>query len=290
VLALATYYSIAEPSMIEDGVDSLTGMVLPEHWGFRQGERGTHTSRTIMLAELRLLMAATSAAATHNEYRQSIVEHNVLGKRTASTRKMSAQRLTELYALNPKVCLFRTLSRAWDTDPAGRPLLALLCAAARDPLLRMTAGTVLAAPVGTVVTTKDIEPALAEAAHGRFNASILNKIARNAGSSWTQSGHLVGRNNKKRMHPAVTPAATAYALFLGHLCGVRGQLLFSTFWAKLLDARFEQLSSLAFEASRRGWLNFRRAGSIIEVSFPGLLTRDEQRMLDEQDRLLVEKL
>ena len=276
--------------MIEDGVDSLTGMVLPEHWGFRQGERGTHTSRTIMLAELRLLLAANPADATRDSYRQLIIEGNVLGKRTASTRMLSAKRLGEMYGLDHRLPVFRALRHFWDIDPTGRPLLALLCAAARDPLLRMTAAIVLDAPVGTVVTTKDIEPALAEAAHGRFNDSILNKIARNAGSSWTQSGHLSGRNNKKRVRPSVTPAVTAYALFLGHLCGVRGQLLFSTFWARLLDSRFEELSSFAFEASRRGWLNFRRAGSIIEASFPGLLTRDEQRMLDEQDRLLAEKL
>jgi len=277
-------------SMIEDGVDSLTGSVLPVALGFRQGERGTQTSRTIMLAELRLLFAANPAEATRDTYRQSIIEGNVLGKRTASTRMLSAKRLGEMYGLDPRVPVFRALRHFWDADPAGRPLLALLCAAARDPLLRMTAGPVLDAPIGTIVTSKDIEPAVAEAAPGRFNDSILNKIARNAGSSWTQSGHLSRRNNKKRVHPVVTPAATAYALFLGHLCGVRGQLLFSTFWAKLLDSRFEELSSFAFEASRRGWLNFRRAGSIIEVSFPGLLTRDEQRMLDEQDRLLVEKL
>ena len=44
----------------------------------------------------------------------------------------------------------------------------------------------------------------------RLNDAILDKVARNAGSSWSQSGHLQGRVRKIRLRvdPTVGPAAT----------------------------------------------------------------------------------
>ena len=74
-------------------------------WGFRSGERGTHTSRTSMLDELSHLLEAVPSEANREEYAVAVVEHNCLGKRTTATRKLSLQRLTELYALEPHVIL-----------------------------------------------------------------------------------------------------------------------------------------------------------------------------------------
>ena len=106
---------------------------LPPHlaslWGFRSGERGTHTSRTIMLDELSLLLAAVpGAAASRRDYAEAVLDGNCLGKRTAATRKLSLQRLTELYGLDTRLLLFRMLKGLWERHEAGRPLLALLLA------------------------------------------------------------------------------------------------------------------------------------------------------------------
>src|SRR5438552_1864532 len=103
--------------------------------GFRAGERGTHTSRTVMLAELRQLLAVVAADARREDYDAAIVEANALGKATISTRRLTLQRLRELHALDRRVPLFRALRRAWTADETGRPLIALLGALARDPLL-----------------------------------------------------------------------------------------------------------------------------------------------------------
>ena len=65
-------------------------------------------------------------------------------------------------ALDPSVPLFRLLQVVWKDDPAGQPLLALLCASARDPLLRITAGPVLQARQDDIVTKKHFEEALGE--------------------------------------------------------------------------------------------------------------------------------
>lgn len=112
------------------------------------GETADLLRGTIMLAELRQLLAACPANAGLEAYRAAIVNGNVLLKRTVTTRKQSLRALRELYALDPAVPVFRALRDLWDEDAEGQPLLALLCAAARDPLLRATAELVLAMSPG----------------------------------------------------------------------------------------------------------------------------------------------
>lgn len=249
--------------------------------GFRDGERGTHTSRTIMTAELRLIFEAFPADATREDYRRAVIEDNVLGKRTGATRKLSFQRLSELYGLDPKIALFRYFRFLWDLDREGRPLIAFLCAYARDPLLRMSAPAVLEADEGANLGTADLAKVLAKSTGTRFNESILNKIACNAGSSWTQSGHLAGRAHKRRTQPRATPGAAAMALFLGYLEGFRAQRLFDTPWVRLLEVSKDRLHELAREARRRGWLDYLCVDTVVEVRFPGRLTAEEEEWTHE---------
>jgi hypothetical protein len=138
-------------------------------WGFRSGDRGTHTSRTIMLDELSHLLEAVPGKATREEYADAVVEHNCLRKRTAATRKLSLQRLTELYALDSKVILFRILRLLWSSNENSRPLLALLLALARDPLLRATATAVIRTPYGHEFARQPMKDALSNAVADRMN-------------------------------------------------------------------------------------------------------------------------
>lgn len=236
-----------------------------------------------MVGELRALLDALPATATQSDYRAAIIEGNVLGKKTLATRRLTARYLVELYALNDQVVLFRVLRRLWDADQEGRPLLALLCALARDPILKMTADPVLTSPRGQVVAREDLEAAVAAAAPGRYSPASLASIGRNAASSWTQSGHLTGLRVKRRHNPVATPANVAYALFLGYLGGARGQLLMDTSWTRLLDVSVDRLAALASKAARRGWIDFLHAGSVVEVRFPVLLTLGEREALRGED-------
>src|SRR5688572_2945057 len=81
--------------------------------GFRQGAKGTHSSRTIMLDDLSSVMSATTPATPRREYIDAITDGNCLGKSTAATRRLSSQRLSELYALDPEVPIFRIFRRLW---------------------------------------------------------------------------------------------------------------------------------------------------------------------------------
>ncbi len=55
--------------------------------GARFNVGGTHTSRTLMSAELAELLQSVPIQATAQEYEHAIVSENVLGKSTISNRK-----------------------------------------------------------------------------------------------------------------------------------------------------------------------------------------------------------
>ena len=245
---------------------------------FRSGQIGTHTSRTIMLEDATALFSACPRNAARAEYREEIMAHNCLGKRTISTRKASDQRLSEIYALDPGVPLFRIMRGFWDNDERGRPLLAALLALARDPLLRFSAEPILRSSAGEQVPRQRFTEAIARATGGRFNESILDKIVRNVGASWTQSGHLSGRSHKIRCAVQPTPHVTAFALLQGFILGGRGRALFQTLPARALDAPFSTLVELAQDAKRLGLLDLKVSGEVIEITFPALLTDEERRL------------
>ena len=258
-------------------------VLFPPASGFRSGERGVHNTRTLMLNDVVDLFNVVPPGAPREAYEQTIVHENVLGKRTSSTRIYSFRRLTELYSLDPVVPVFRLLRTYWSADDGdGRPVLAMLCALARDPILRLTTEPVLALDLGAPFEKGALERAVETGAPGRFSPTSVAKIARMTGSSWTQSGHLGGRALKTRTRPRVTPAALAYALVLGYLSGVRGGPLFETLWARVLDAPLDRLHDLAQDASRRGLLTYRNAGGIVDMTFASILTDAELAEADDQ--------
>jgi hypothetical protein len=245
--------------------------------GFRWGDKGTHTSRTIMLDELRAVLTNRRPDATRDDYLAAIQEDNCLGKRTAATRKLSSQRLSELYALDPDVPLFRVMRRCWYSDRDGQAILAMLLALARDPLLRASAPPVLRMRPGEELARQQMTDALNRVVGSRLSESTLDKVVRNAASSWTQSGHLKGRGRKVRQ--AVTPTAvtTSFALLLGYLAGKRGEALFESLWAQVLDAPAGELMHLAMDARRLGFLDMSQSGGVIDLTFSRLLPPDERR-------------
>ena len=212
--------------------------------GFRFGDKGTHTSRTIMLSELSDLLATEPIDAERTEYASAIIDDNVLGKQTMATRRLTNQRLGELYGLDRRLPLFRNLRRLWAIDDDGRPLMALLCALARDPLLRSTVKAVLDLPIGAELVRASFLSGIRETVGSRLNDSILDKVARNAGSSWSQSGHLTGRVRKIRQRVTPTPGAVTLALWIGALEGLAGQPMLNSRWLRIFDRSPEELGRI----------------------------------------------
>jgi len=252
-------------------------------FGFRIERGGTHSSRTMMLDELTILLDYVNRAdATKADYLNAIDEDNCLGKRSGKTRRLTYRHLAELYSLDTDHVLFRALLYFWQRDEAGRPMLAVLATYARDSIFRASAPMILKTPEGSVITRESVEELIDSLEPGRFSKATLKSTAQNINSSWTKSGHLTGRNKKIRNRPAPTAGSAAYALLLGYLSGARGQGLFSTEYAKLLDCSREQTIELAEQASRRGWITYKRVGDVIEVLFPNLINQQEQEWLREQ--------
>lgn len=241
-----------------------------EAFGLRFGDKGTHTSRTMMLDELEALLSAQPASSRRKDYSTAIIDENVLAKSTLSTRKLSNQRLGELYGLDPSVAVFRVMRRLWDADERSRPLLALLAALARDPLLAGTAPTILSMEEGEEFPRVRARELLRDAVGTRLNDAILDKVLRNAASSWTQSGHLEGRTFKKRRHVTPTPWAFAFALYLGRAVGFRGAELLSTGWVAALDASPTDAQLLAREAKRLGLIDLSMAADVVDIGLDRL--------------------
>ena len=175
-------------------------------------------ARTVMLGELSNLLDATPGEATREDYADAVLEDNCLGKRTAATRKLSLQRLTELYGLDAKLILFRVLRDLWGRHEPSRPLLGLLLALARDPLLRTIAAAVIRTPFGHEFARQTMKDALSDAVGDRLNKATLDKVVRNASSSWTQSGHLQGRGRKTRQRVLTDPRRNNIRIAVG-ICG-----------------------------------------------------------------------
>lgn len=249
-------------------------------YGFVTNPTGTHTSKTMMLSELSRLLAASPPEAGYPDLRRLVVEDNVTLKATVVTRKDTFNRLAQLYALRPERALYWALRDLWPQSAQEQPVIALLCALARDPILRATAPVVLHAAEGDVLTPQMMETAVEAAFPGRYSPAVRASTGRNTISSWTQSGHLIGRRVKTRVRLHPGPAATAYALFLGYLCEDRGTALLDTFWAQILDSTPTALDGLAFLAHQRGWLGYKRLGSVAEIDFR-LLLRSESNSFGE---------
>jgi len=88
----------------------------------------------MMLAELSEVIANVPRHSSVGDYREAILQQNVLGKATDSTRRESLRRLRELYALDETTPIFGPLRELQTLDPASLPLLAVQVAWSRIEL------------------------------------------------------------------------------------------------------------------------------------------------------------
>lgn len=252
-------------------------------FGFSFDRGGAHLARSMMLDEVsRLFQYRTDHASLLTDYESAVLEENCLGKRSARSRQLTLRHLKSLYALDPSVSLFRAFRYFWLRDPEGHPLLACLIAYSRDAMLRASSQYVLRLPLGSRLEREKLEEFIDSLDEGRFSRATLKSTAQNLSTTWTHSGHIVGRVNKTRSTAVATPGSASLALFMGYIAGGRGQTLFETEYCKLLDCTPDRAIELAESASRRGWIVCKRIGNVIEVLFPNLLTPEEQEWVHEQ--------
>lgn len=231
------------------------------------------TSHSIGVSELGHLLDHVPADADTGNYRNAVVDDNVLGLQSEAGRVWRFKTLRRLYLLRSDSLLFRALRDLWADDPEAGPLLAALCAMATDTVFRASASVITQTSLDEDVTSRAFAEVIESRYPGVYALSSLQKIASNAYRSWEQSGHLgpAQQGRKSRRLATCRPANVAYALLLGHLDGQRGEGLFETMWTGILDQPWLDLHDLAFAASQRGMLQYRSAGGVTEVGFRELL-------------------
>ena len=236
-----------------------------------------------MVDDLVKTLAVGSQLTTIGAFSTLILDDNILGKRSAQSRKLAFRHLSKLYGLDASVTLFRAFRFLYDRDAKGRSLLCLLLAYSRDAILRASAPFIFDLKQDQPFIREELEAFIDDLQPGRFSKATLKSTAQNLAGTWTQSGHLVGRVKKTRQYVTSTPGSVAFALLLGFLAGDRGELLLEGEYVKLLDCSPLHAIELAEQAARQGWITIKRVGSVIEVAFPRLLTPEEMELIREQD-------
>ena len=187
--------SISAPGMVRGGRRGGR----PEALGFRFAPGGVHLTKTMMLAELTAVLNRVPDCDPAT-VQDAVIVDNLLGKPTGTARRLALSRLNALYGiLKPRPIQIAAL-RLWPRNVAGRPLLALLCALAREPLLRQSAPPVLDAPPGASVRWPDLASAIA----GRIPGSLLPEDAEITGSELRVLLDAIGPS--RRTGEKATPA------------------------------------------------------------------------------------
>lgn len=235
---------------------------------FAMGSLRTTASHTIGVPLLIELLRFVPTDAPHERYREAVVDGNLLGRPTQAGRQRSFRHLRELYFLDPSRREFAGLRRLWDVDPNAQPLIAGMLAFTRDGILRASYTAIQQIPPGGIVTSEDFTKAVAAVYGADLSESTLGKTGRNTGASWTQTGHLAGRTKKVRQAIEASPAAVAFAAYLGHLAGSRGVGVLDTSWAALLDLPSGGALDALRGAHTQGLIDLLVAGNVVDLSFP----------------------
>lgn len=236
-------------------------------------------ARSMMLQELTELCRSVPAELTPDGYQRVIVEENLLGKPTFSSRQKTYRHLVELYGLEPKLPLFRILRTLAAEDPLSIPLMGMVCTFCRDLQLRQSFTLIESLRAGEVLSRVRMEQHLETGFPGVFSDAMKKSLAQNVNTTWTGSGHLQGRSTKRRTLPTPRLCASTYAMLAGWLAGLRGHILLESVFSRLVALEPAQIVTHLAEASARGWLRFRHAGGVTEIDFTPIFTEQELTLL-----------
>lgn len=256
--------------------------LLLEEFGFRFDEGGTHLARTMMLGDLTDVFENCGDSPNKSDVFRTVDEENCLGKPSRTSRALSAKHLVKLYGFDDHKPVYRAMAYLWKRDLESRPLIAFLNAYVRDTVLRLGVPFLQGLQDGEPYERRKLEEFIESASGDRFSEVTKTAVSQRLAGTWTQSGHLVGRSKKQRQFLKPGPGAVVMASFLSYISGHRGSLTFESEYVKLLDCSPATAIELAKMAAKRGWMDIKHIGSVIEVGFPKILTREELEKIREQ--------
>lgn len=252
---------------------------IEDSFGFYRASTGAHMARSMMLDELTLLIRGTRPDASKEALKKAVVEENLIGKPTASSREKTFDHLRRAYGMDASTALWRVLRQFAQQEPQALPLMALVLVYSRDLQLRKSFDLVASLKPGQELPRVQMEEWLEQVFPGRFSKGMKGSMARNVNTTWTATGHLVGKMRKVGSRPKPHWLATTYAMFVGYLAGIRGQLLLDSVYARLVGVDPMTAADHLSIASAHGLLRFRNAGGVVETDFSNLLQPSDQLML-----------
>lgn len=250
-----------------------------EPLGFSAKLTGGHMARSMMFEEMRILQESLPIEAKKEDFKHSIVEENILGKPTQSSREKSYHHLVELYGMDPGLALFRILRTLGSADRSSFPLIAATCVYARDAQLRASFELIHSKRDGQEIPRVEMEEHLETSFPERFSPAMKKSLAQNVNTTWTFCAHLEGRNKKIRRLPVAGFCAVTFAMFVGWLSGLRGEILLTSVYARLVNAEPGTILHHLRQASAHQWLRLRSGGGVTEIDFSPLLTTSEVTLL-----------
>ena len=187
------------------------------------------------------------------------------------TRQKTFRHLRELYALDTEIALWRVARFLWARAPAAeRPLLALIVAYAREPLLRLTWELVGPLPLQHALTPAAIDAFVERARPGQYNSKTRISTAQHIASAWAQSGHLSG-HNPKLLARAGRSSSHGAGVVARKRAGFGARRLFSLALGGFARCFPRAVDKSAFEAHKFGWLDYRRIERAVQLDFSRLV-------------------
>lgn len=229
-----------------------------------------HTSRTIMFAELQKVM---DYAIENNDYDDTL-NQNVTRKKTQSGQEKTAKYLRNLYGFDVNNPSFQAFSYFWTiADVNDKPLLSFIYAINHDNILEESISVVQETPIGEKVTVERLDENIEKYHPARYSEATKRSMAQNIGSSWKQSGFIVGKVKNIRTQPEINYQVACFAYLLAYLNGARGEFIWNNTGVKALCLNESRLRELAFECAKRDLMQYQYAGSVTAISFNNLLSK-----------------
>ena len=241
--------------------------------GFRDVGGSIHTSQTILATNATLLVNAIGTDPEdwdREAIKRKIVDDNIFAKRTESARLGSLRDMIALYGFDAPPPVTRAALAVWDAA-SNRSLLLGVLAVARDPILRASAGAILAAEPGQSISFRTMAAYLELEYPGRFSVGTLRAVGERCVSSWAQMGLLTQDVQRRRIAANPDSAVVAFATFLAVCAGYAGAAILESNWFRLLDVSSEQALSLLRRAEAMGDIRVRIAGHVFDIDLAGQL-------------------
>jgi hypothetical protein len=112
-----------------------------------------------------------------------------------------------------------------------------------------------------------------------LNDATLDKVVRNAASSWTQSGISMVAAGKSGRMIQPTSVIGGFCAGAGLHARVAWARFFESLFSRVLDRDENALTFLAMDAKRLGLLDIKSGGGMTVVSFDAILTEKEKRLI-----------